>query len=136
MAQATRETFAGLVLAPLSGASLQIFTFMTLNTLEIQPPHPKPLQNILLQAAAGIFELPSEAGRAAALTVDYPFPLNFSLHFLYPPSWEEQLRLWSLCCSWSTAGNCRKSVTLEICLLPECDSPVREKCKGSSPLYP
>lgn len=103
---------------------------------ENSTPHPKPLQNILLQAAAGIFELPSEAGRAAALTVDYPFPLNFSLHFLYPPSWEEQLRLWSLCCSWSTAGNCRKSVTLEICLLPECDSPVREKCKGSSPLYP
>lgn len=40
MAQATRETFAGLVLAPLSGASLQIFTFMTLNTLKIQPPTP------------------------------------------------------------------------------------------------
>lgn len=109
LAQATRETFPALVLTPLSRASLQIFTFMTTkNTLEIQNTPPKPLQNILFQAAAGISAVPGEAGRAAALTVDYPFPLNFSLHFLSPPSWEEQLRLWSsaaLGAGLESAGN-------------------------------
>lgn len=115
LAQATGETCAGLVLTPLSRASLQIFTFMSQKTPRKILKNPKLLQNILFQAAAGISEVPSEAGRAAALTVDYPFPLNFSLHFLSPPSWEEQLRLWSLCCSWSAPGKGRKWVTLEMC---------------------
>lgn len=141
LAQATRETSAGLVLTPVTGASLQIFTFMTWKTpwkfKKKKKPTPKTLAKHFVPSCCwNLLRSQARRGRAAALAVDYPFPLNFSLHFLSPPSWEEQLRLWSLCCSWSTAGKCRKSVTLEICLLPERDSPGRERFRGSSALYP
>lgn len=141
LAQATRETSAGLVLTPVTGASLQIFTFMTWKTpwkfKKKKKSTPKTLAKHFVPSCCwNLLRSQARRGRAAALAVDYPFPLNFSLHFLSPPSWEEQLRLWSLCCSWSTAGKCRKSVTLEICLLPERDSPGRERFRGSSALYP